>query len=170
MRPFDVVLQERGYAVVGVDRTQEGTDCLGTLPYLPFRDEVFSLVLCINVLQYVDDPLQACREMYRTLHADGVIVIVVPFCLPLGPHDYWRWTEYSARKLLNDSGFDDDDAAPILSTMSNELHLLALSARKAVPLIGPAIAAGLDLAALVGLRSRDYRMTGGYALKGTKRK
>ncbi len=142
---------------------------MGSAPNLPFRDETFSLVLCINVLQYVDEPLQACRDMHRILHSGGAIVIVVPFCLPLGPHDYWRWTEHSARKLLKESGFHDDEAVPILSTMSNELHLLALSARKAVPLIGPIIAAGLDLAALAGFRSGDFRMTGGYALRGTKR-
>jgi SAM-dependent methyltransferase len=169
MRPFDVVLRVRGYMPMGIDPTAPAADCLGSLPHLPFRDEAFPLVLCINVLQYVDDPLRACRELHRIVRTDGSVLVVVPHCLPLGPSDYWRWTEYAARRMLIDSGFEDVEVVPILPTVSIQFHLFALSARKAVPIFGRVVAVGLDLIALAALRSRNASLTGGYALRARKR-
>jgi len=168
MRPFDLVLRRRGYTPIGVDTTVGAADCLGSLSYLPFRDETFPLALCINVLQYVEDPLGACRELHRVLRPGGSVLVVVPHCLPLGTDDYWRWTEHAARKMLGDGGFENIQVAPILPTVSIQFHLLALSARKAVPILGRVVADGLDLVALAGLRSSNASLTGGYALRGRK--
>jgi SAM-dependent methyltransferase len=167
-RPFDRVLRQRAYHPIGIDLTPATADCLAALPHLPFRDEAIDLAMSINVLQCVRDPLSACREMQRILRPGGRVLIVVPFNVPQGPDEYWRWTEYSAREMLDESGFEDIVAAPILPTMANEFHLLALSARKAVPLIGRFIAPFFDLLALVALRSKDHSLTGGFALRATK--
>jgi ubiquinone/menaquinone biosynthesis C-methylase UbiE len=169
MRPFDLALRRRGFTPIGIDATVGTADLLGTLPRLPFRDEAFPLVLCINVLQYVADTLGACRELHRIVRPGGHILIVLPHCLPLGSDDYWRWTEHAARALLSDGGFEAVAVAPILPTVSVQFHLLALSARKAVPILGRVAAAGLDLVALAGLRSSNTALTGGYALRGRRR-
>jgi SAM-dependent methyltransferase len=35
------------------------------IDYLPFRNLTFDYVTCIHVLEHVDDPIQACRELQR---------------------------------------------------------------------------------------------------------
>ena len=168
LRPFDLVLRRRGYTPVAVDASSDAADCLGSLPRLPFRDETFPLCLCINVLQYVEDPLGACRELRRILRPAGTVLIVVPHCGPLGPHDLWRWTEHAGRKMLGDGGFESIEVAPILPTVSIQFHLLALSACKAVPFLGRGIGAGLNLVSLAALHSTNTRLTGGYVFRGRK--
>jgi SAM-dependent methyltransferase len=168
VRPFDLVLRRRGYRPIGVDANAGTADVLGLLPHLPFHDAAFPLALCINVLQYVEDPVAACRELFRIVRPGGSVLIVVPHCLPLGSDDYWRWTEHAAGTLLEDGGFEPIAVVPILPTVAIQSHLLALSARKAFPMIGRVGGAGLDLVARAALRSGNVSLTGGYAIRGVK--
>ena len=164
VRPFDAVLQRRGYIPIGVDSGSDDADCLAAVPHLPFRDETFPLTLCINVLQYVTDPIEACIELYRVTRPAGTVLIVVPCHSTLTSIDKWRWTEYAARRMLSDSGFEITEVVPIMGTLSLQLHLLALGARKAVPILGQVIGPLFDLVAVACLRSQETSMTGGFAI------
>ncbi len=44
---------------------------------LPFRSDSFDLVLCLRVIQHVPDDLAALREIHRTVHPGGSVIIVV---------------------------------------------------------------------------------------------
>ena len=162
------MLRRRGFVPLGIDRGGTEPDCLGEVPRLPFADASFSLVVCTSVLHYLEDPPAACKEIRRLLEPEGTAVIVVPCCLPLDPTDRWRWTDFALDRMVQDAGFDRIEVAPILPTMANLLHLLALSVRKAVPLFGAPIAAVLDAVARAGLRSKDARLAGGYAVRARK--
>lgn len=41
----------------------------GDLESLPFHDKAFDYVICTHVLEHVDDPAQACRELIRVAKA-----------------------------------------------------------------------------------------------------
>lgn len=64
----------------------------------------FDIILCLNVLEHVYDYEKAIANMHQSLKKGGVLVIAVPAFYPLHdePHDYWRFTEHSLKKLLAD--------------------------------------------------------------------
>lgn len=68
-----------GYVNVDHDRRVEPdvTHDLNTFPY-PFEDGRFSLIEAYHVLEHLDDPFQAMRELHRMLSPGGRLVIRVP--------------------------------------------------------------------------------------------
>jgi SAM-dependent methyltransferase len=69
---------------------------------MKFENE-FDVVLCMNLLEHVYDFQMVIDNIYDALTKNGLVVILVPAFYPLHdePHDYWRFTEHSLRKLLN---------------------------------------------------------------------
>lgn len=65
--------------------------------------EEFDIILCLNVLEHVYDYETAISNMHRALKKGGTLIIAVPAFYPLHdePHDYWRFTEHSLRRLLS---------------------------------------------------------------------
>ncbi|MCK4478263.1 class I SAM-dependent methyltransferase [Candidatus Bathyarchaeota archaeon] len=43
--------------------------------YLPFKDETFDVVLCVNVLDHVQNPFAVLKEMQRCLKRGGTLVL-----------------------------------------------------------------------------------------------
>ena len=70
---------------------------------LPYKDESFDLILAIQVLEHVFDPIQATKEMYRCLRPGGRIVILVPQSgtLHLVPHHYQNLTRFWLFKVAD---------------------------------------------------------------------
>jgi len=65
----------------------------------------YDIIVCFNVLEHVFDFNSAIRNMHAALRNKGQLLVLVPVFYPLHdePHDYWRYTEHSLRKLF--SGF-----------------------------------------------------------------
>jgi SAM-dependent methyltransferase len=70
-------------------------------------DACYDSVVCLEVLEHVPDPAHAVAEIARILADDGVLVLSVPHLSRLHeiPHDYYRYTEYGLRHLLDSNGF-----------------------------------------------------------------
>ncbi|MBW9222689.1 methyltransferase domain-containing protein [Methanothermococcus sp. SCGC AD-155-C09] len=49
----------------------------GDILNLPFKDDSFDLIFCINVLEHVIDYKRALREMKRVLKKEGVLIVIV---------------------------------------------------------------------------------------------
>jgi SAM-dependent methyltransferase len=83
------VVPEFGHEVIDV-RTME------------FVDE-FDLILCLYVLEHVFEVDAAVLRMHRALVPGGRAVVAVPHLYPYHdePGDYWRFTEYAVRRLLD---------------------------------------------------------------------
>jgi SAM-dependent methyltransferase len=64
----------------------------------------YDIILCLNVLEHVFEYQIALANLKRALKQDGLLVILVPVFYPLHdePHDYWRFTEHSLRKICSD--------------------------------------------------------------------
>lgn len=59
---------------------------------LKFPNDTFDIIVCNAILEHVENPEGAIRELYRVLKNDGSIWIEIPFNQPyhLSPNDYWR--------------------------------------------------------------------------------
>jgi SAM-dependent methyltransferase len=76
--------------------------------HLPFIGECFDTVLCVQVLEHVPQPQQLMLEAFRVLSAGGRLILTAPqsWALHEEPHDYYRFTRYGLRYLLESAGFE----------------------------------------------------------------
>lgn len=80
----------------------------GDATALPFRDGVFDLVVCTNVLEHIPQPGLALQEAKRVTVSDGLLYFEVPFLYHFHTatesdgHDYLRWTREGVRALFGD--------------------------------------------------------------------
>ncbi|KAA1258792.1 hypothetical protein LF1_13150 [Rubripirellula obstinata] len=74
---------------------------------LPLENQTFDTILLSSVLEHIPTPMNLWFEMHRVLRRDGKIILNVPFMYWLHetPHDYYRYTEFSLRKMAADAGF-----------------------------------------------------------------
>lgn len=90
-------------------------DVVGTLEALPFANQVFDGVMNIVVLEHVERPDSALKEIARVLKPRGRLFLVAPFSWELHqvPEDYFRFTEYGLRSLLARAGLEVQSLKPI---------------------------------------------------------
>lgn len=71
---------------------------------LPFPDEVFSVVVCTEVLEHTQTPELVLSELRRILKPGGKLLLSVPFAYPIhyAPTDYYRFTRFGLNHLLSD--------------------------------------------------------------------
>ena len=82
-------------------------DVVADLVRLPFRSASFGACLNVVTLEHVRDPAQAVAEMARALSPGGRLLLVAPqdWEIHQAPHDYFRFTRYGLRHLLESAGF-----------------------------------------------------------------
>jgi ubiquinone/menaquinone biosynthesis C-methylase UbiE len=85
-------------------------DVIAPLDDMPFEAASIDGVLCTEVLEHVEDPLRCLTEMHRVLKPDGKLCLTVPFFHHehQTPYDFFRYTSFGLRALLNKAGFDQD--------------------------------------------------------------
>ncbi len=78
-----------------------GVDVAASVEALPFPASLFQRVECDAVLEHVERPEQAMREIERVLAPGGYAHLVVPFCHPFHeyPRDFRRYTPDGLRQL-----------------------------------------------------------------------
>lgn len=90
---------------IGVDIKEGlGVNTVASVYELPFDNNQFDLVLCIAVLEHLENPQKAIQEMRRVLKIGGKIIVSVPFLFPIhdAPGDYWRFTKFGLKKLFSE--------------------------------------------------------------------
>ena len=81
----------------------------------PFRDGSFDTVLGLSMLTYLPEPLRMVNEARRVLRPGGVLILEFTQMVPLHdePHDYFRFTRYGAKWLLEQAGLEPIAFIPI---------------------------------------------------------
>ena len=164
---------DRGFTVkssdIDAERNPDFVDdiCNSRLP-----SDTFDVVVMASVLEHVQQPFEAAREIGRILKPGGSALLGVPFMFPIHarPHDYFRFTEYGLRHL-----FSHMEVAE-LERRDNWLEALILSAARIAYeggkfsrialLVVPICAILYPLASLAG--SGPTFITSGYLLKAVK--
>src|SRR3954469_25888116 len=102
-KPYYPFFAERASEYVGVDVVENpDAELRGPVEALPVEDGSFDVVLCTQVLEHCDDPVQAVRELRRVTAPGGRVLASthgVQVFHP-SPHDYWRWTHEGLRRLF----------------------------------------------------------------------
>lgn len=93
-----------GYVTCGQTAT---CDVQGDIHALPFADDAWDAVICTEVLEHVEDPVRAVRELHRVLAPGGLLLVTSPFLWPWHGkegyyRDYWRFTHEGWGLLLKD--------------------------------------------------------------------
>jgi SAM-dependent methyltransferase len=150
---------------VGVDVAgNPAADVIGAVEALPLEDGSFDLVLCTQVLEHVDDPAVAVRELHRVTAPGGRVLASTHGVMVFhpNPNDYWRWTHTGLRRLFEQNGeWSSVDVRPgagsaagLALLIARFVHLLAKRAHVAVaarPLVAALNAGAAALDARVGI-------------------
>lgn len=83
-------------------------DAVADLALLPFADATFDAVLCIQTLEHVPEPARVLAEFARVLRPEGKLYLSAPqsWHEHQQPHDYYRYTSFGLRYLLEKAGFE----------------------------------------------------------------
>lgn len=102
------------------------------------RDGSYDSAICIEVLEHVPQPQAAVAAMARILKPGGVVVISVPHLSRLHdlPYDYYRYTEYGLRYLLEQAGLtvvDLQTKGGLLTFLAHQLSTVLLVVAWSLP-------------------------------------
>ncbi|MCL4867956.1 MAG: methyltransferase domain-containing protein [Anaerolineae bacterium] len=90
-------------------------DVLGDLRQLPFPDNSFDAAVCIQTLEHVNEPMRVINEIGRVLKPGGRFYLSAPMSWHQHqkPHDYFRYTSFGFRYLLENSGMQVVEMRPM---------------------------------------------------------
>lgn len=88
---------------------------LADLTALPFGDGAFRAALNIVTLEHVREPQRVIGELARVLEPGGTVLLVVPheWEVHQAPHDFFRYTRYGLRHLLEQAGLEVERLEPV---------------------------------------------------------
>lgn len=112
-KPYKEILSPHVSSYIGIDLPQTlhaqcEIDAFANAHHLPFKKEVFDTVLCLEVIEHVERPLDVIREIHAVLRKGGTLVLSVPqnYCLHNDPADFYRFTKQGLVELVgNQAGF-----------------------------------------------------------------
>jgi len=101
-------------------------DIVGDIHHLPFADESLDAIICIAVLEHVENPILAMQEMYRALKPGGYLYIYVPFLYYYHAEkgyygDYWRFTKDTLAYLAKP--FSVFEISPVRGALATLIRL-----------------------------------------------
>jgi len=85
-------------------------DIVGDIHALPFADNSIDAIFCIAILEHVEEPQRAVREMHRVLKPGGYCYIFAPFLYYYHAEhgyyqDFYRFTHDGVKYLTRDFTF-----------------------------------------------------------------
>lgn len=139
--PHHAVLIGNGCEVLRLDREERGAgvDLIGDVQAMPqVASESMDGVICTQVLEHVPRPWDAVAEMARVLRPGGWLVLSVPHLSVIheAPLDFYRYTRYGLRFLLEREGFQEpriDAAGGLLAFLAHPVSAVWLGLAAGVP-------------------------------------
>jgi len=103
------------YESLDVEDFDGRTDHVADLQAMSLSGATFDTVVCTQVLQHVPEPGAALREIARVLRPGGHAILSVPHLVWLHnePYDYYRFTCYGLRHLIEKAGLRPVSVEPV---------------------------------------------------------
>jgi len=114
---------------------------------IPFQDRAFDSALCTEVLEHLPEPGRCLDEIRRVVKPGGMVLFTVPMTVHTHsePYDFYRYTEYGLRYLLDKHGFE-------IVTLRRLGGVVSVMASRGISLGCEVVSERLDRSALRGLR------------------
>jgi SAM-dependent methyltransferase len=143
--PFWEIIADQVEVYHGLDRwpRSDKITFVGDLQNMGMLPEAsYDGALCMEVLEHLPDPFQAVAEIFRILKPGAPLVLTVPHLSRLHdiPHDYYRYTQYGLRYLLEHNGFvigELEAKGGLFCFLGHQLSTILLSSTWLVPAIRP---------------------------------
>lgn len=108
-------------------------DMVGDIHDLPFEDNSVDALICIAVLEHVEEPQKAVKEMYRVLKPGGYCYIYAPFLFYYHPMkgyygDFYRFTRDGYEYMTRD--FSKVEIQNIRGPIATAMNLLPIFSKK----------------------------------------
>ncbi|MBA3831429.1 MAG: methyltransferase domain-containing protein [Chthoniobacterales bacterium] len=143
------------------------------LHFIPVANDHFDAILCIAVLEHVENPQQVMAEMFRVLKSGGHLVLEVPFLQPEHkvPTDFQRYTRDGLERLVADNGFRvvrTRGLFTVYHTLYWQAHIWLHTKRTPLYLLGRLIVLPMLLRRARRSTTYNERMATGYQILATK--
>lgn len=114
-------------------------DIIGDIHSMPFEANALDAIFCLSVLEHVENPIVAAKEMHRTLRDGGYCFVYVPFLYyyhaEMGYYgDFWRFTKDSISYIFRD--FSKMEIQQTRGAIETWLKISPLGRYRTVLLIG----------------------------------
>lgn len=127
------------YVSFDIEKRNKDVDLIGDIQSMKgIRSVSFDTVYSSQVLEHIPRPWDALSEIYRILKPGGYVIISVPHLSGLHeePFDFYRYTPYGIRFLMEKAGFvvkEEYRAGGLISFISHPFSLLSVSAFWLIP-------------------------------------
>ena len=113
----------------------DGVDIVGTAYALPIGDASLAGIHCEAVLEHLEYPDTAVREMFRVLRPGGIVFAATPFLQPYHgyPDHYQNFTLRGHIRLFERAGFSIRDAGTCVGPTFALVDIAANYARELTP-------------------------------------
>lgn len=150
-------------------------DILGDICAFDFGRRSFDVIVLSEVLEHVQSPHLAIKNIHSVLEKGGRLILTVPFIFPIHerPHDYFRYTRYGLEFLLsefNDVRIDERNSwAEAVNVLAARLAVdKSRASRLVAPFFVLAAIAKLPWVWLLGKLVHTDLMTTGYVVTASK--
>ena len=129
------------YESIDIEPRTDGVNYVGSvLDMHMIKDDQYDTAVCMAVLEHVPDPFKAVREIQRILKVDGILLVGVPHMSRLHelPNDYFRYTEFGLKTILEREGFEVvhmEKNGTLLSFLGHQLSTAVLCLFWGIPII-----------------------------------
>ena len=108
-------------------------DIVGDIHNIPLEDNSVDAIICSAILEHVEEPQKAVREMYRVLKPGGYCFIYVPFLYYYHPMkgyygDFYRFTYDGVEYMTRD--FSQVEIQNVRGALSTVMNLLPFFSKK----------------------------------------
>jgi ubiquinone/menaquinone biosynthesis C-methylase UbiE len=174
--PIDYISMDLGVGDSKIDYTHLHIN--GDLKNIPIQDNSIDVIICIQVLEHVPEPWLVLKEFQRILKPSGFLFMSLPHSVPIHqePFDFYRYTKYGVRYLLEMNNFQIEFIMPQLgnaSKISNDIRMtgnLLIEKKSIIGYIYKVLAKFIDFVLVqFDQKYNLYNDTTGYFIKAIKK-